>query len=177
MELKEKLAKSRVLLDKKMQEVNLLRGNRRTNDEGVGREVSMCFTSLQMGRMWLGEVLHGLGEAYPYEGTNQAKTPEEIKKAVHTYEGDIEVKRWKDGNIIDNLGDLRNSIDYVIDAIHEDYLAYMMQKEALPQDKVENVIKTFNLNQAYMSSFTHLREARMILGVAMGKIRDNHVKN
>lgn len=51
-----------------------------------GREVSLCYTKLQLGKMWLGKLLGTFGNATPYPQGDNAQSKHIEPKAEHTLE-------------------------------------------------------------------------------------------
>jgi len=156
-----KLRKQRVELDKLLklikEEIPI------AAKEQYVREVSLAYTALQKGRMYLGEMQHDLGAKYPYEGTNDAKDVIGIAMAVDMFESPVSSLQ---GNNIENLGTLRKSIDKVVKELEEVIAAISDSK--LIKIGINKFIQDCNISEGYRS----IKEGRMWLGCAMGVIKD-----
>ncbi|MAT89591.1 MAG: hypothetical protein CMC35_02770 [Flavobacteriaceae bacterium] len=128
------------------------------------REVSLAYTALQKGRMYLGECQHDLGAEYPYKKTAEATKPSEIEMGADLCEGYNSLE----GNNIENLIKLRGYIDKVTAMALDSY-----SKGRNNYDVESKFIADCHLSEAYRS----LKEARMWLGCALGIIRDSETSN
>lgn len=162
-------------LDYVMNVLMALKDHKDVGSEKIGREIATAYTSLQAGRMWLGEVCFGITGNYPYSGTNEAKKPEDIAKAVDLSDT-VVTEITKDTNIIEVLGSTRTTIDSILETVHSNYTGNGYYKTTVPKSMIE-AQSTFQMNVNYINAYSKVKEARMWLGVAMGKIRDNHAKD
>lgn len=128
------------------------------------REVSLAFTSLQKGRMYIGEILFQLGKEYPYDKTKEATKPDEIEKAVDVSNKVIAL----DENEIVALNMLRDIIADATDSFLKE--VFDVGKSSFGVIGEKNVfILSCNISEAYRG----LKETRMWLGVRLGEIRNN----
>lgn len=146
------LSKNRVELDKIDNTLQKLLPN---------RYVSLAKTSLELGRMYLGEVELDLGKEYPYEKTKEATKPQEIQPALDVTK---EVYTLTNNTIVD-VNKLRGLIDEIT-------------KESINTALKASVFSTkskFVTKANIASAYTNLKESRMWLGKYLGFIRDNNL--
>lgn len=129
------------------------------------RYISLALTSLEKGRMYLGEVCRELGHAYPYEATKKATTAEGIQPAVDIV--DDKVMIGVNENEIVELNNLRKDLES-----HIEVLTVIIGETS----KSVPSIKKFRLDCAYSEAYRSLKETRMWLGKRLGEIRDEHTK-
>ena len=146
-----KLTAQRVSLDMHKDAINRL---------PASRGKALAFTSLEKGRMYLGEVCRELGMEYPYEATKTATTAEGIQDAVDTSDKAYSI----DENEIVALNVIREKLDKET----EQLLAVI---ESLPSSKW--TIGKFKIDCAISEAYRGLKEARMWLGIRLGEIKDN----
>ena len=154
-EIVEKLSKVRV---DSSTILNTLRGMEETQRS---RGLSLATTSLEKGRMYLGEIQGNLGEEFPYETTKTATTAKEIQKAVEVSGKVLPI----DSNEILNLNRLREAITIKIEEILECVMWFATEhKVGNLEDKF---VRDSNIAEAYRS----YKETRMWLGVRLGEIK------
>ena len=123
------------------------------------RGQALAFTSLEKGRMYVGELCRELGKAYPYEATKKATTAEGIQEAV-----DLSTKEIHLGdNEISNLNFLRDDIE-----VETKVLLDSIREIQAPNDRMDQFVMNTKASEAYRG----LLEARMWLGIRLGELRD-----
>lgn len=130
------------------------------NELPASRGKALAYTSLEKGRMYVGEVLRELGKEYPYEATKKATDAKGIQEAADTSDTVWEVK----GNEIVELNRFR-------EVLEQEELIFLNCME-----KVQNPIRwrnTFVTSCVVSEAWRGLKEARMWLGIRLGEIRDN----
>lgn len=152
------LSKQRVRLD------SILNGMK---ELPKARGTATAITSLEKGRMYIGEILLGLGKTYPYDKTKTATNPEGIQEAV-----DKSTVNWKVvGNEIQDLNNYREALQNEVDNFLKEIFDVGVSNYGVNNGK-DAFILSCNLSEAYRG----LKEARMWLGVRLGEIRDIHNK-
>jgi len=126
------------------------------------RGKSLAFTSLEKGRMYIGEICGELGKEYPYADTKKATTAEGIQEAVDKATKSTPAFLDK-GNEIVNLNDLRDLMDKEVDTF-----LVNITKLAAMKPSIKKFVIDCKVSEAYRS----LLEARMWLGVRLGEIKD-----
>lgn len=157
------LTEYRVGLDCTLGAIDTLKGRQEAIDSKTHREIAMAYTSIQVGRMWVGELLFCITGKYPYTKTASATTAKEIEEAVDVASEDAKEafkEGYAEGNFIGHVNYLREYLDEVFKYVLE-----------VSTTDTMNIAILFNLNS--ISCLQHLKEARMNLGLVLGKIRDN----
>ena len=134
------------------------------------RYTSLALTSLEKGRMYLGEIALDFGKDYPYEKTKQATSPEMIQKAVDLFEdkiGEIDNEIVTINKLRDELN---NTTEEVLELVFNPTTGIIT---LIPELTKHKFIRDCNISEAYRS----IKEARMWLGKRLGEIRDNAVNN
>ncbi len=126
------------------------------------RGKALAYTSLQKGRMYLGELCLLLGSKNPYKETDNATTADGIQKAVDLAVTYQEIK----GNEIEQLNALRKQLGEDVENI--DFIVSRIDATV--------VLSKFELNCKASEAYRGFVEARMWLGVRLGEIRDNSKK-
>ena len=173
----EVLTTSREKLDELLTGIEDLKAREETLTEKTGRELSLAYTELQKGRMWVGEVLHDVSGKYPYANTNEVKAPEDIAPATDLSKEKTVFIPFKEGNYIEAIANSRKFIDAIVESIlnHVSNYYYDTNYNSTKKGIVgfnQKFIKYLNFN----NSITYLKQGRMILGTVLGKIRDNATK-
>jgi len=142
----------------------LLNTMRELSIKSKSRGLSLATTSLEKGRMYLGEIQGNLGQEFPYEATKTAKTPKEIQEAVEVSKKSINLV----DNEITNLNMLREEISKRIDVILSTFMWYSEKR------KVNNLKEKFLQDANFAEAYRAYKEARMWLGVRLGEIKSNN---
>jgi len=169
------LVEARKTFDIVLQQIDVVRNKKQTKYYGTGRELSIAYTELQIGRMWLGEILDEIGRNNPYAGTNDAKKPSDIAPAADKA-NDVEeyLKAANDLPYIESIGGLRKTIDATLADVERTYLNYTYDKEY--KEGIVEYIDRVNETINYDSTIKHIKTSRMCLGLAMGIIRDKAIE-
>lgn len=115
----------------------------------------MAKESLEFSKAWLGKLVGALGEPSPYKGGY--KTKEDIEPVSSSKNIELSDK-WKSLNHIEKLDKLREMIEETVQVITQlQFLPSQYEREAA-------IART--------NAYTHLVEAKMWLGFALGAIRD-----
>jgi len=128
---------------------------------------AIAFTSLEKGRMYIGEICRELGKSYPYEATKTATTAEGIQDAVDISVNTIEV----DTNEIVALNNFRELLNNELKSFE---VLVFEEKGGIPVS--DNARDRFVMNCVIGEAYRGLKETRMWLGIRLGELRDE-VKN
>lgn len=134
------------------------------------RYTASAATAVELGRMYMGEVVMSYGGSYPYEATKEATTPEGIQEAVDTYEGNLQLS----DNEIVNINKLR---ELIVETIETSLDIIMQVRTSQQGQQALNVAFLTDANITAM--YTNLKEGRMWLGKRLGEIKDasKQIKN
>jgi hypothetical protein len=127
------------------------------------RGTSLAFTSLEKGRMYIGEICRELGKEYPYEATKQATDAKGIQDAVDTAKTDTPAIQLVSNEVV-NLNTIRE----------------VLEQELTELIKTIGSIKSptghreaFEMSCVCSEAWRGLKETRMWLGIRLGEIKDN----
>jgi len=126
------------------------------------RGKALAYTSLQKGRMYLGEVSRDLGTVYPYEKTKTATTAEGIQKAVDTSSENPTIS----GNEIEQLNKLRDVLQEGLDSLLKEFFTLVKTR------KTTDLKSRFELDADFAEAYRSIKESRIWLGVRLGEIKD-----
>jgi hypothetical protein len=127
------------------------------------REISIAITSTQNGKMWLGQVLKGLGADNPYpQSKNVLNT--EIAPTSDVYEGDVR-------KVLEGVGHLQQ-VKLMRKRLTECYeelqsVKYELKKPSFNSEN-DNVV---SIKLALNKSWEYIVEANMWLGMELGRIK------
>lgn len=140
-------------------------------EDGIkgSRELSLSKTSAQTAMMWSGNFLKysGLGENPYAENDGNRKTVEDIKPLFDATEDTISQDYYDQGNIV-VIDQLRGYIDAQMIAFNN-----YISSDELEELSMKEEVQEFLLITCALNILTHLGEARMWLGMELGRIRDN----
>lgn len=128
------------------------------------RGTAAAITSVEKGRMYIGEILGVLGKEYPYNKTKDATTAEDIQEATDKSTVVLEVV----GNEVVDLNTIREVLQNEVDSFLEEVF----------NDKHNNLVfqttkAKFVYDCTVSEAYRGLKEGRMWLGARLGEIRDN----
>lgn len=137
------IKKVRISLDNDLKNIKELPSN---------RPLSMAYTALESGRMWLGKLCGAIGAAYPYEKTKEAVNPKEIQNPVDIKK-DFEMYHGNEIQVINKLREVLNKqSDFILEITDGLKLGYKGE-------------------QALNNSYKGLQESIMGLGLRLGEIK------
>lgn len=139
------------------------------------RELSSVNTSVQKAMMWSGTYLKfsGTGENPYAKQDGHRETLKHIEPMFDATNA-ILTKDILDGGLIFTVDKMRTYLQEQLDALME----YMTNTERLAEKEINYTnTQLVNTNMCMFNIYTNITEARMWLGMELGRIRDEGIEN
>jgi CO dehydrogenase/acetyl-CoA synthase gamma subunit (corrinoid Fe-S protein) len=156
------IQETRVKLDQLTKAVKSLKGS---------REISISITSLQNGRMWLGQVLEVIGTENPYVNDGKRHTVNDIHKLSDASDSGLDLTAMNHIEKVDFLRESIKDLKIKLGKLNKEKAVEMLENA----DDRKFLIASEQFLTCLSYATKYVIEARMWLGQELGRIRDENI--